>query len=1028
MSNAFHSAKKIVSAASACRKSFFAVFLLVFLFNRAVPQSADWVNYGGGTGHDAASALVKDTSRNYYMTGQISNTAVFNDTTITGGLFIAKYDSTGIQQWVRAEANAHTSGKGICLDHSGNIYVIGWMDSTVMFGDTLLPLSGEFDVILSKYNSSGELLWVKQFGGSKGDQGVSIVCDQHDNLFFAGHFSGTAQFGSFTVQAVNDSNDIFLAKCDTSGTVQWVQQAGGSRDDRANSIFVNESGDIFITGIFELTAAFANLSATSNGMEDLFIAKYDSTGTIQWVQSAGGDYHDFGFSICADIAGNSYVSGNFIGNVSFGNFYFNGTDKDLFVASYSPSGYCRWAKQITTSGQDIEANISINEEGKIFVGGSFTSVANFNGLNVSSAGDLDIFAARYDSLGNIEAVLQAGGSDDDMCFAVVPAENNTIVVAGFFTGTATFGNYSFSSNGNTDAVIAKMELATLTVTSISDSEFCPSEQFDVSYNAAGYFLIGNVFIVQLSNSLGYFTNPTTLGSFASTTSGSVHCTLPSSPTPGSNYRIRLVSTDQDCAAWPETPIILHYPTITVNGPDFICANDTALLIASGASSYSWIPANYLSSTTNDSVYAFPVITTTFDITGTDEYGCVGSASKTLNITPSIPNIVITTAGPTTICFSETAQLSTGYVNGETYQWQLDGSNLPGATSTSYLANQTGTYTCIAFNSCGNSTSNAIDILVNPLPIVSIGTFLPVCQNSLPFTLSGGLPSGGTYSGSYVSNGVFTPSVVGNWTITYTYTDSNNCSASASTTLQVVSLPTVTFTFSTLSFCETDTPVILSGGAPAGGTYNGTGVSNGVFDPGTTGEGTFSISYTYTNVNGCSKTATKNFSVYEMPDVSLTMDTIVCNDAPAFILTGGLPPGGTYYVGDTMASAFVPAFLAAGYYHEVVYEVGNGNCTAYDTVSVFLDNCTGIKETSLSPFIALYPNPATDEVIMETSLYNTGWSIELYNALGVCLKKIPLDNQAGNIRVRIDVHTLSRGIYWLVLKNDSNRYFKKLVLE
>src|SRR6185503_9199091 len=105
----------------------------------------------------------------------------FNGTTVNSGLFIAKYDSIGTQQWVTSEANNHAYSNGICLDQSGNIYVIGWIDSTVVFGNTLLTSLGKFDVILSKFNSSGQLLWVKQFGGSKSDKGLTIVSDQHDN-------------------------------------------------------------------------------------------------------------------------------------------------------------------------------------------------------------------------------------------------------------------------------------------------------------------------------------------------------------------------------------------------------------------------------------------------------------------------------------------------------------------------------------------------------------------------------------------------------------------------------------------------------------------------------------------------------------------------------------------------------------------------------------------------------------------------------------------------------------------------------
>src|SRR5258708_2107847 len=134
-------------------KKFIAIiFFLLFAFN-ANSQTVDWVNYGGGPGPDVASELVKDGSHNYYITGQIDDEAEFNNASLAGGVFVAKYDSNGVQQWAVAQADSHTAGKSLCLDQEGNIYMAGWMDATVEFGDSLLTNLGDYDIILAKYNS-----------------------------------------------------------------------------------------------------------------------------------------------------------------------------------------------------------------------------------------------------------------------------------------------------------------------------------------------------------------------------------------------------------------------------------------------------------------------------------------------------------------------------------------------------------------------------------------------------------------------------------------------------------------------------------------------------------------------------------------------------------------------------------------------------------------------------------------------------------------------------------------------------------
>jgi hypothetical protein len=167
-------------------------------------------------------------------------------------------------------------------------------------------------------------------------------------------------------------------------------------------------------------------------------------------------------------------------------------------------------------------------------------------------------------------------------------------------------------------------------------------------------------------------------------------------------------------------------------------------------------------------------------------------------------------------------------------------------------------------------------------------------------------------------------------------------------------------------------------------------------------------------------------VFEEPDVSLSMDTLICINIPPFILTGGLPYGGFYYIDGSLSSIFDPGLLGNGY-HDVVYEVANGTCISSDTTHVLVSVCTGLNELFQPSFIELYPNPASDIVNLKIPNKKV-WNLELYDALGLCLKKTSLEVKEGIVEVSIDVTALSRGIYWLMIKDDSQRYFKKLVLE
>jgi len=1008
-------------------KHIYSILLLLLTGMHLPAQTIDWVNYGGGSDYDIATGLAKDASGNFFMTGRVLGSGIFDIVPVSGGLFITKYSSNGSLLWITNEGNDHAYGQGVCLDNNGNVYVAGWMDSIVLFGNTLLTTFGQHDVVLAKFNSLGSLIWVKQFGGTGNDKAYDIKCDWHNNIYLTGYFSSEAQFGNFSAQAASDSTDIFIAKCDTAGNIQWVTTAGGIKDDDCSSIFVDTTGNIFITGSFRVSAYFGNDSVVSLGREDIFIARYDTAGNIVWVRSTGSVKDDNGVAICADHSGNCYVTGNFKDAISFCGNTFTTYTKDAIILSYSPSGNCRWSTRISGNYGTDATCISINEENRVFVGGFFHSYINLEGLSLSSVGDRDIFIARYDSIGFIESAYRSGGYDEDACFSILPVENNSIVIAGGFSASAWFGSFYLSSHGKSDAFIAKVSLPTLSIVSISDSVFCAGEQFDVVYQANGYFVPGNNFNIQITDSTGtiiYFT----CGYLTSTVSGTVHGAIPSNFNVGSYYRLRLTSSNPLCvASRMNSPIALYQkPIVSISGLSSVCVNDSSLLVASGASTYQWVPANYLSSSTNDSVFAFPIVTTTFSVTGTNDYGCSNTASTTVTITLTAPNVTITAYGSTTVCQNQTVHLQTNNMSGVSYQWSLNGNAISGAIYSSYYAPQTGTYTCIATNACGATESNAIEVIVNPLPQVSMGSLLPVCVGTPAFALTSGFPAGGTYSGSYVSNGNFNPSTAGNWTVTYSYTDSNGCTATAYTIISVLALPNVSFSSPQTAFCETDAPFTLSGGNPSGGTYGGPGVSNGVFDPSAVGSGTFSITYTYTNINGCSKTVTVHFTVSAMPNVTLTMDTTICIYIPTFTLTGGVPSGGTYYVDGSSSTVFNPSDLGAGY-HSVVYKKISGTCTAYDTVIVQVDLCTFIIESSFPESITLFPNPATDEVMLQISSSDLS-KIAIYNEVGKCVKGVSPENFHDNDNLLIDVHSLPRGIYTLVVMSEAGKYFAKLVLQ
>lgn len=228
-------------------------------------------------------------------------------------------------------------------------------------------------------------------------------------------------------------------------------------------------------------------------------------------------------------------------------------------------------------------------------------------------------------------------------------------------------------------------------------------------------------------------------------------------------------------------------------PSTLCFGDSAQLnvIAMGGIqpyTYQWSPTTGLSDPTIANPVAAPAVTTLYTVSITDLNNEVQIESITVTVI-QIPGVaVVPTTPQTQICQGITSTLvSTSMVQGATfYTWSLTpaASGYVNGSDTSAWLNWNTNYTGPASvtvqtsNSCGSSDPSVpLEIMLHPKPLVTLSPLANICINYPPITLTGGTPPGGTYSGIGVNLGIFDPAVAGTgtWGITYTYTDSNNCS-------------------------------------------------------------------------------------------------------------------------------------------------------------------------------------------------------------------------------------------------------------
>ncbi|MGR6088644.1 MAG: T9SS type A sorting domain-containing protein [Arcticibacter sp.] len=355
-------------------------------------------------------------------------------------------------------------GYDISHDALGNVYVTGWFSGSIQFGNQTLVSFGLQDIFLASYDNSGNLNWVQQAGSVANDVGAGIATAPNGDTYITGWFKDTCDFSGSTVVS-NGNYDMFIAKYNAAGAIQWVGSGGGAIDDYGNRVAFTSDGGDTIAGSFKSTFSASGMQMTSNGNRDILVCHYSANGQLEWMKGIGGSSEDRAYGIEQDGNGDYYITGVFGDVVDFDGTVL--TCNSLFatyLAKLSAQGNVIWALKGDAFANDFARGfgVKVDPQGNVVTNGFFSGTLIMGGATLLASGgqyDQDSYLIKFSPSGSLLWARHAGGSSTDQATDLHITSSNEILEVGFLHDLATFNNTTVNAAGQADCFVSKYDAA-----------------------------------------------------------------------------------------------------------------------------------------------------------------------------------------------------------------------------------------------------------------------------------------------------------------------------------------------------------------------------------------------------------------------------------------------------------------------------------------------------------------------------------------------------------------------------------------
>jgi hypothetical protein len=314
----------------------------------------DWITFDGSSGNDLAHAVTTANDGDVFITGQTDGGLHGNINAGSSDAFLSRYSRTGdLISSTLLGSSGKDIGYAITRSADGSIYVAGSTN-----GNLAGQLNrGGSDGFVSRYNSDGQLTWVRLVGGQGNDSALAITSDAHGSIFVAG-LQTDEQRPGFT--------DAFISRLDLNGNLLWSRSLGSNGQVQAKALSINTNGDVVVAGYGNGLPGTAKDAAEQE--DDLFIASFKpDDGTPNWIKTLGTSSNDTAEGLSTGPGGLIVLAASTNGSLREDA---KTGSSDVAMFAFNSAGEELWRTQIGTDAADYAADITTTSDGLFVLTGS----------------------------------------------------------------------------------------------------------------------------------------------------------------------------------------------------------------------------------------------------------------------------------------------------------------------------------------------------------------------------------------------------------------------------------------------------------------------------------------------------------------------------------------------------------------------------------------------------------------------------------------------------------------------------------